>query len=1096
MMRLTYMFLIICLLLPTNLIGQVPQFNHLTINDGLSQSSINTMIQDSEGFIWMGTKNGLNRYDGNEFKKYWHIPGDTTTLNNGFITVIKEDDNGKIWIGSESGLNIYDRTVDYMQSVKMENGSHHFLNNVTINDIAFYGGHTWIATAHGMYKVTASQNPGIYDTELYQAREFISSILCVENNLLLGFRSGKIAEFDPSKGTILRSADPDCGAGQLHLGYFSNNTIAVSGGSGFNLISLKDFIIKKIPYLQNAQEMLKGIPVNSLLTDKLDRIWIATSNGVYVVDKKRNVTYRSSQNKNDLKSVSYNMISSMLQSSDGTIWLGTDGLGLNLWHTSFQKFETITRFPTDHKSFDLISIRCIKSQNDSIVWIGGYTGLVKFNEKNMSYDVVSNISADVYNLEWDKEDPEILWIATEGRGLYKFNVITQDFKLYNMESTNGTILSNYVSSILDNGDGSLWVGNGSGLLRFDKKKEEFVKQLSLLQDINGLKGVVIRYIFKDKAGRLWIGTKKGGLNLLDEENNRFKHYFHDNSDPKSIGNNFILSIFEDSYGDIWVGTISGLNKFVPEDETFIKFNTSNELIDDDIYGILEDDEKNLWLSCDKGLMVFSIDDNKLVNHFTVTDGLQGNEFNSIAYHKTRKGTMYFGGINGLNLFNPAKIKFNSYSPDILITGFKIFNEDIAVKQEVLGRVILQKPIELMEEIVIDYQHKVVTFEFSALSFMLSEKNHYTYIMEGFEDTWNYVKTNNSATYTNLPAGEYTLKIKASNQDGFWTDKTKELRIIVIPPWWDTYWFYISSISFVVLMTLWIVKKREQILVRQKLVLQIGIEERTAEINLQKNQMDNLNSELTLQNQRIKDSITYAYNIQRSILPSNKAIRDLFQDFFVLYKPRDIVSGDFFWCHMDYQYKYMCVADCTGHGVPGALMSILGAGLLDKIVKQEGISEPFKILNALSNEIRIKIAQHRESDVLDGMDLSIVRVNLNNDYLVFSGACSSGILLKKNKLIKLVGDELPIGFITKEPNYGQQEFKLSQGDQLYLYSDGFADQIGEKSKKKFYHKNFIDLLQEVSDKPLDLQELILAKKFDEWKGNRNQIDDVCIAGMKF
>jgi len=528
----------------------------------------------------------------------------------------------------------------------------------------------------------------------------------------------------------------------------------------------------------------------------------------------------------------------------------------------------------------------------------------------------------------------------------------------------------------------------------------------------------------------------------------------------------------------------------------------------------------------------------------VTDGLQSNEFSQHGHFKCKDGRMLFSGINGFNYFHPDSIKLNPFKPEVVISEFKIFNKHV----KDYDSSILKKPIEFTDEIELSWRESVFSFEFAALHYANTEKTEYAFMLEGFEEEWNFVDNKRFATYTNLDHGTYQFKVKATNNDGIWSDKVTTIKLIISPPFWKTNAFYISVVILIILLVYFTMRYREFKLKRDKKILEQKVHERTEEIReqnklilLKNEELNQQKEEILTQRDQIEDqnkhleqankdlhqqkeeiesqrdeiqfqrdeiehksknitaSIRYALRIQQSILPDKRAIKKLLPESFVLYIPKDIVSGDFYWLAEKNRKILFSAIDCTGHGVPGAFMSIMGYNILKKAVNEMGITSPAEILNFLSDGINLQLRQRQEGMIVkDGMDLALCAYNPETKILEFSGVNNPLYLLRNNEITRFKGVSHPIGeaFNEKILSYQNIEIPIEEGDIVYLFSDGFPDQFGGPKRKKFLTKRFRETLIKYHTLPMEEQKQKLHDIYLEWKQDVIQIDDVLVMGVKF
>lgn len=601
-------------------------------------------------------------------------------------------------------------------------------------------------------------------------------------------------------------------------------------------------------------------------------------------------------------------------------------------------------------------------------------------------------------------------------------------------------------------------------------------------------------------------------------------------------------------GKLWVGTYNGgLNLFNHANESFEHYTEAQGLINDVIYGICEDEHGFLWLSTNKGLVKFN-PETLTFRNFDKNDGTQGSEFNTGSYHKGASGTIYFGGTNGLTLFHPNHITDNLFIPKITFTDIKLFNQSVKPS----ASSILSKPIFQTDIIVLGYNQNDISFEFSSMCYNSPHRNQYMYYMEGFDSGWIHNGTLNKIRYTNLPPGDYVLYVKASNSDGIWGENAKGIKINIVPPFWKTLWFNALMIIASFLIIYIVIVLREKQLVRTKNILEHKVRLRTQEIQQQKEEIEAQRDEiitqrdyvmqqrneiesqrnslanlawdlqekteeiekqkdiLSLRNKEITDSIVYAQRIQSAVLPSEAYLSQHFKEFFVLYKPKSIVSGDFFWATRVKQFLVFCVTDCTGHGVPGAFMSMMGVSFLNEIVRNDEVSSAGEVLNVLREYVVSSLEERGGIGVqFDGMDIGLCVLDIHTLILQFAGAnipCWIATTANsfadlherisyENGLIEIKPDRMPIGRFERMDSFVTVEYQLEINNAVYLASDGFADQFGGLHEKKYQKATLMKLIADSKGFPMESQKDILEKSFEVWKGDRNQIDDVTIFGIK-
>lgn len=810
--QIVFLLLVLFCLNESN--SQNINFKHITINDGLSQNAVFAILQDSKGFMWFGTKDGLNRYDGYSFIVFQHNPFDSTTISANYITALFEDSRGYIWIGTlNGGLNCFDQDTEIFHHVLYGSiGSDNF-NTDEIKSIAEdKAGYIWVATrSNGLFKINInSKNFFTVDYKHYTHKEdktgslssnFTSTLFFDSKGILwVGTENGlnkfnlnsesfayfKIqtknskatsSPYDQSVSAVYESKD-----GTFWLGTLSG-LVKFERGSGSYKLFPHEYEIDRYGWGN----------IIAIIEDQLGTLWLATPGELMRFDPTINsYTYFKNDPLNP-KSISFSSISSLYTNKTGIVWIGTAGMGINLYDPKANRFSTLLKKQETLSRITGFSVRSILEENSDIVWISTAV-LYRWNRKTgelKSYETTSDKLDDFGNTGiWTmiKSSDGKIWAATT-EGLYKYDPVSEKARQYKFDPANNSGLpQKEVYSVFEDQQHNIWIATENYLSRLIDKDKGIFQHFRYQTELSSYEEV--RTVFyQDPEGIFWIGTKNGLLRF-DPLSNKIKSYRTNPAVSSSINNNLIKSLCADPAEPkkiLWVGTAGGgLNRFNIEDETFTHFTEDSGLPNNVVYGILPDKHGNLWLSTNKGLSKFNPHDSTFRN-YDVQDGLQSNEFNTGAYFCSKNGEMFFGGIKGLNYFFPDQIKDNPNKPNIVLTNFKIRDRYISNK---IDTNILQKSISKTDHLVLSYDDDVITFEFAALDYSASEKNLYAYKLENFNEDWIYSGSVRFATYTNLPPGEYIFRVKGSNNDDVWNEKGTLLHLTITPPWWKTWWSYI------------------------------------------------------------------------------------------------------------------------------------------------------------------------------------------------------------------------------------------------------------------------------------------------------------------
>jgi len=769
------------------------KFKNLSVKDGLSRNWVKCIYQDSYGFLWFGTEDGLNKYDGYTFKIYKHNSSYKNSLNHNNINLIYEDCEGTLWVGTHLGLNKYIRDKDEFIPIDAIQ---------TYVDCAyeFKTGHQLIGTPVGLFifnpqGLTAKQlTHDMYVTDIFMDNNNNCWLATIEGLLL-------VDTSDYSFHTIKLPGN------KMNTVYKilqdSNDKIWVgTSNRGLMLMEYTDgnptkpFFYHYKPDPSSKQSVSQGA-IYSLLEDNNKNLWIGTENGgLNVIDlnnfNKNNCTFHYfTHNPNDLSSISNNSIHDIYMDNQNTIWLGVYNGGLNYYNELSNKFTHIKENPYSTSSINNNHINVIYDEED-FLWIGTENGLNIWNRKTDTYQHFTHDYNDEYsigsNAVWAifRDSRGSMWIGTWGGGLNLFNEKTGKFKRYLFDENDpNSIGGNNIFGIIEDKNGFLWIASMlGGLNKFDYITQKFTKY-KYEQGKNSLPTDWVLEVCESSLGELWISTTEA-LTLFNRDAGKFTVFKNDAQDNRSISYNTVNDIFEDSKQNIWLGTNNGLNLFHREDSSFSCYKVIDGLPNNSIKAICEDENGNLWLTTNNGLSkyiraIYQPENPQFIN-YDLSDGLQGNEFKDRSICKGKDGVIYIGGSNGFNAFYPDRIKENPYVPEIVFTDFQIFNKSVSHGDLDSP---LQKNISMADEVNLTRKHTVFSIEYAALNFIASEKNDYAYMLEGFDKGWNYVGSKRLATYTNLDPGKYIFRVKASNNDNIWNENGKSLIINILPAWWQT-----------------------------------------------------------------------------------------------------------------------------------------------------------------------------------------------------------------------------------------------------------------------------------------------------------------------
>jgi ligand-binding sensor domain-containing protein/serine phosphatase RsbU (regulator of sigma subunit) len=1252
------------------------KFDHLTIEDGLSQNTVLAILQDKRGFLWVGTADGLNRYDGIHFKIYKNDLADEHSLAANYVQELFEDRDGQIWIGTGTklGLHRYDHRTD---------------------------------------RIIRYPNPYI-KSEIDSRLKAISEDR--QGRLWLGYEGAGVFIFN--KKTEQFTKVNQINAKLVHDIAIDDQNHAFIGTEfeGLFLYDIdKQQLLQFLPK-QGEPSSISSSSVTNIIIEKSGNAWMSTTGGLNYFDQKQQRFTRYQRDTTNKKSLITNYLSCILLTQEGQVWTGSyEGYGVALMTDREKKyFQTYTQSAASG-SINNNDINCLYQDRSGVIWIGTYNGglnkISRFRSRFKHYknEVGNDNSLSSNSLRSIFEDRDgNIWVATVATGVDKIdlrqqtithfranhpqpeqriasdrpNRVYQDRQgqfwighfdqgldllggksVQNYQSKNtDTLFSNYIRVIHEDRQGRFWIGAGDGLVLFDKEQKRVLRRFKASDHPDSLSNDYIKSISEDAQGNLWLATNRGGICFLDVKTNRFKRFLHDPQNPNSLTTNSTHCLHIDRQGIIWVGTVgAGLNRFDPKNNRFSYFGEKEGLSNSVIYGILEDEHGYLWISTNNGLSRFDTR-TFAVKNFTPEDGLQSREFNTHSYYKGASGRMYFGGINGLNVFHPDSIKESRYIPEIVITDFELFDKPV---QPLAEDGILSQSITDTRQITLSYEQNVFSFEFVSLDFNSPQKNQYAYRLVNFNPNWTYTNyQRNIATYTNLAPGEYVFEVKASNSDGVWSNQITQVHVVVRPPWWETWWARTLAAVLVSGAALAFYRWRVRDIKQQNQRLELQVVERTTEIQIAHRQLteayqdmkilgeigqqitaildietlidkvykqvnelmdatafgigvynretnrlefigfmeegrrlpdfsysldeermaivsfksgqpilinnydteyhqylkekravlqgkntysmiflplilenqsigvitvqsfqknayslqdqtilqtlasyvaiaiDNARSYQALENARrlidiksqsIMDSLRYAQTIQHSILPTEKEMREAFEQYFVLFEPKDVVSGDFYWMSRTEDQVLVAVLDCTGHGVPGAFMSLIGYALLNEIVNRPGVHSPSGILEDLNTEIKKLLHDSEYHNTEYGMDACFCRINTKTHELTYAGAKRPLLYIENNEVQEIKGSNVSISSRKAMLNIEEKSLTYAPGTWIYLTSDGYISQ-NNAQRETYGTLRLKTFLQAVSSQDAAEQCQALTDELNRFREQQPFRDDISILGI--
>ena len=733
-------------------------FQSITIDDGLSQSLAEYIYQDSLGYIWIGTNDGLNRYNGNEFKVYKNIKNDENTISNNMISSLVEDSDKNLWIGTDGGLNKMNLNTGEITRYLVSEEDKLYSNTVVDELLIDSKGRLWVCTINGLNLYDSENDTFIKVATDYLENKGIQDITeDNEGNIWVSTRDGlfKYNHEKKSVETFYHDGNDENTISENNIFslHYSNNELWIGTKTGgLNIMNLKDYSIKKYVHDSNNPKSIPSNLIRDIIRDKDGNIWLATDQGLASFDE-RNKTFYTYKKNTDKYSICDDNVINLYQDNLGVIWVGTFG-GISKFFPN-NDFKVYRNDPTDNNSLSSSSVCGIYEDDEGNVWIGTFNAGVNkvsgnevtrfFNDVNEPNSLSSNRIKDITGI-----DNEI-WIATDN-GLNKYDKDTGRFTVYKKTEDENSVINSEIRVLYIDNEGILWIGTRGGISTFDRQGK-FTSYNEVLEK-NGVYEKTISAIYEDSEGIMWFGLgNDGGLVKYNKETGEVKNYLSDDDNKNSLSFNNVRSISEDSDGNIWIGTQDGLNKLNKDTEEFKVYLYSDGLSNSFIYGVLVDDYDNIWATTNYGLSMYDQSEDKFVRYYEA-DGLATNEFNGFSYHKNKNGEIYVGGVNGVTKFNPLELQLKMGTSDVIVDSIKTSGG---------------MEVTLRDNIVLEYDSRELYIKFFIPEYKNMSQMQYAYKLEGMDSEWEFSGTENYARYANLPPGKYKMLMAGRNYNGIWSD---------------------------------------------------------------------------------------------------------------------------------------------------------------------------------------------------------------------------------------------------------------------------------------------------------------------------------------
>lgn len=1068
-----------------------------SIRDGLSQTMINCLFEDSQGYLWIGTRDGLNRYNGYDFVVFRVNPSSDKSISDNYIRDIAETSGGEIWIATNYHISVFDKQTHTFQTIQVTRNK---------NDPS---------TVYGL----------LYD----------------ENNQCIWAKTEKsLVRIDPTSHEVLffDHYNNPFSYVQNELAYpiltDSKGMLWLGSGDGLFYFDRELDLFQRFSYDEKLPNTI-GDDMVTVIVESQD----PDENGLFIGT--RQGLYWYSRDRRDFQTISYAAevdMKSGYQYITDIVFVDQDealvATRMGLLRLENRKLHLAGQFLHNNQYLDQIGIYKMIKDQGNLLWMASEIGLLKFDLKPSKFNLVRSEDGggdgipDAAISAVHALSVQDVWMGTRNNGLFHYNVHEKEILAHYMpgQTDKQQHIENYIYSVYKDSKGNVWTGTAKGLFVQGK---DLSTQPELICDVfANLSCEVflnnpVYAIVEDQKGGVWFACSQG-IHKFDYQEERLSSVYHIYDQDQAMPLKNVMDIEPGRRDELWIATESGLlwyDFFSGEAQGF-QMDTLAEIASRKILNLCYDDSL-LWVGTFHGLLKFSIPESRfrelrnssfpnvnvrsvekdgtgniwmgttrgIVRYnpsassfqmYDMADGTQGFEFFRGSSSVGADGVLMFGGVEGLNWFVPDKMEMNRREPSTVISFIEVISEN---------QLLQERPVH--NAIEIPASAHVFSVYFSALDFTDPKKNKYAYrfYREGSrESSWIQLENHHMATFTNIAGGSYIFEVKGANNDGVWSDDLARLQVYVKAPFYKQRWAYWIYLVGFLLGFVWIIRYRTQHLIRSNKILR--------EKEVAANVIELQNKELELKNKDITDSINYARRIQDAMMPSRDLFSKLFTDSFVLYKPKSIVSGDFFWINQHDQKIFVAAVDCTGHGVPGAFMSLIGIDLFRKITVLKGVEKPSQILELLNENFRKMFDGDHTVHLRDGMDLSFCVIDKQNQTVEYAGAFNPLYVVRNNSIIEFPAERCSIGLNDDQDKgirFTNHLLDLQADDVLYLFSDGYADQFGGPYGKKYKKRRFRHLLLTIHKHSLSRQVEILDQSIESWKGENEQVDDILVIGIR-
>jgi ligand-binding sensor domain-containing protein/serine phosphatase RsbU (regulator of sigma subunit) len=1050
-----------------------------TIANGLSNSEITSIHLDKKGFLWIGTTDGLNCYDGYAFRNFLANPVDSNSIYSDNIIKVTEDSSGNIWCASNTGVSCYNNLNDDFTYFPANDDPSIRSDLSALNDMV-------IDKFRNRVYLLGNDFLNAMDIKTNKVQHILTRDFLTQNNCPV-FSSLEV--LTPSDLILIGASNevfiynpPD---NSLHSLVKSLKTSFVKDGGILGIVRSdhSDFLIytkHNLWHVNSKDEILNSLNINNRLHDNkilisgisrrsADNYQIILSSGIisYNIRQDRILSYSDI----DFQSNEKLKVNAFLEDNSGLYWFGTnDGLfKVNPFQNAFTSLDLDNI--TDMIENDFITSACFDPEG--LIWIGLSSG--RICQLNPLENIQKKMILQESKLKSKINDiyPDVLgtiFISTD-MGLVMFSN-KQDVK---NQKPHAVLADQKIFFTSPLNDDSLWVAGEKGIYSFSKKTETVKRFQELSEKTEGMPVVD----FKSNPDYLWIAQAHRIIEFDRRKNSIYSIFF-----PAANFNGvpFINTISPIREKELLIGTNDGLYIYYTDVKIMNAYAPADIKINNDIHAINKDYLGKIWISTNRGIFSHNPADFQTLQ-FDASDGLTFFNYTNRVTSNSSDGRILFGSRKGITLFNPDSVLFDKNIPKIQYTQVTLSGKNDFIL----------KNLSENDTLVIDPKYSYIKVGFSSLDFWAPSKNRYKYSLEemGSKEQWSVAGNQNYIIIPGLKAGNYKLNVMGSNSEDVWNTKSLDLIIQIKAPFMQSHWVTLFFVSVTLLIFYF------TFLYATKQLRKLNREYRERELIAKK--VEQQKEELTTKNKNITDSINYAKRIQEALMPSQKIFKKLFPESFILHIPKDIVSGDFYWINEVDGRIYFAAVDCTGHGVPGAFMSIIGFELFRRITETEKKKQPAEILKSLSRGFETFFRDVESYTLRDGMDVAFCAFDKDMMHLEFAGAFNPLYLVRDNSITEIKGDRFSVGLLNYE-EANNNKFKsyvipLYEGDIIYIFTDGFADQFGGPEGKKYKYRRFRHLLLALHQLPMEQQIEFLRRSVNDWKGNLDQVDDILIMGIR-